>query len=138
MLLTDSEKARLTFYNEITSAAADASSEELQLAAARFEHKVIKRVETEIGVDFKKGLIIAVTFIFIASVFAMWTALYLIFNTEVDLIRSKFISTSDRIIDSKVAVTLIGATVVQIAVAFGIMTKNLFGSVAGNAESGRV
>jgi hypothetical protein len=130
MLITDSEKARADFYSELTAAAKGTSPESIGTAAAKFEHSVVKRTEAEIGIKFKKGLIVAITVIFMVSVVAMWIALYLIFSTEVDLLRGKVISASDRIIDSKVAMTLIGATVVQIGVAFGLIANSLFSSTA--------
>ena len=134
MLLTDSERARAAFYGELTGVAKGASSEAVGEVAARFEKAVVVRTEAQIGLRFKRGLIIAITAIFIASVIAMWTALYLLFSTEVDLLRAKIIAPADRIIDSKVAITLIGATVVEIAIAFGLIAKNLFGLPANSAD----
>ena len=135
MLITDSEKARVAFYGELTAAAKGTSPEAVGKAAEKFEKAVVKRTEAEIGAGFKKGLIVAITAIFIGSVIVMWTALYLLFSTEVDLLRTKVIAPADRIIDSRVATTLIGATVVQIAVAFGLIAKNLFGSTITSTET---
>lgn len=125
MLISDSEKARAAFYEEVLRAPA-ASPEKASGLVANFEQSIVQRTETEIGVKFKQGLIIAITAIFIASVIVMWVTLYMIYTDEVLLLKASTLKPGDRIIDSKVVSTLIGATVVEIAVAFAMIARYLF------------
>ena len=123
-MIHKSELARQEFISELLSKSEHNTVVESDVRAA------VKKFEEVIGVNFKKNVIKVVVFIFIASVLILWAGLGCVAKTEAALIAAGRLQPSERVITEKVILSLIVATVSQVAISFGLMMKFMFGNNA--------
>ncbi len=89
-----------------------------------------ERLQRQFDLQTKKWLSIVIVTLFGASYMILIMTLGFVFFYEIFLIQSHNLKASDRSINSKVIMVLVGGTITQTAIAFIALSKHFFGSSA--------
>jgi hypothetical protein len=88
--------------------------------------EAVEALEESIGVGTKKAVIYIVVLLFVVSVGFLWLIFINMYSDELRLLEKGTIKPQDRIIDSKVLMTIIAGTVTQVSISFGSIMYFLF------------